>query len=61
MQPYDLKALVERSKLAAGKSRTKERTFISHLNDTAWTHDKLAFNMDGSKMKPDENKQDARG
>ena len=61
MQPYDLKALVERTKLAAVKVGAKERTFISHLHVTAWTHDKLGFNMDGSKMKPEKNKQEAKG
>ena len=45
-----------------GKANTKERTFISHLNETKWNKDAMAYNPDGSKSKVSalKKKMDAR-
>jgi hypothetical protein len=41
---------VRRSKVAR-RTTTKERTFITHLNNSKWSKDEIGFNLDGSKMK----------
>ena len=51
LKPYDWEDIVRRSKLAKQQTKTKERTFITHLNLAAWSKDKIGFNTDGSRIK----------
>ena len=49
VKPYVWQDIVRRSMLAK-PTKTKETTYISHLNLAAWSKDKIGFNTDGSRI-----------
>lgn len=55
-KPYDWTDIVRRSKMAK-QTTTKQRTFITHLNQNKWSKDDIGFNMDGSKIKKKQMKE----